>query len=238
VNRDAPKRVFRPRPLPAVLALAFCVGLASLGQWQWHRAQEKEAQALSFAAQEGEIANFDADTEYPLFARIRVSGEYRPEQQFLVDNIVQDGLAGYYVITPMALGDGDRLLLVNRGWVEHRADRELPDVDIKQRAVTITGRIGWLPRPGMRLDGPAVGLGSWPRVAVFPTTADLGAALRRDVFPFVVLLDSPADDGLSRQWSPGGMTAERHIGYAVQWWALALAFAVVFVMANRKTEMQ
>ena len=236
MNRNAPKRVFRPKPLPTVLALLLFAGLASLGQWQWHRAQEKEALAISFAAQEGEVAVFDAATEYPLFARISVSGEYRPVEQFLVDNIVQDGLAGYYVITPLSLPGEDRLLLVNRGWVEHRADRELPDVGIEQAAVDITGRIATLPRPGMRLDGPAVELGSWPRVAVFPTTADLAAALRQDVFPYVLLLDSPADDGLSREWSPGGMTAEKHIGYAVQWWALALAFAVIFVMINRKTE--
>ena len=236
MNRHTPKRVFRPKALPTVLALAVFVGLASLGQWQWHRAQEKEALALSFAAQEGVVAAFDGSADYPLFARVAVSGVYRSGQQFLVDNIVQDGLAGYYVITPLALPDDDRLLLVNRGWIEHRADRELPDVDIEQPAVTITGRIGRLPRPGMRLDGPAVGLGAWPRVAVFPTAADLGAALRHDVFPFVLLQDSPANDGLSRQWSPGGMTAERHVGYAVQWWALALAFAVMFVMINRKTE--
>lgn len=236
MNRNAPKRVFRPKPLPTILALALFAGLASLGQWQWHRAQEKEALAKSFAAQEGEVAVFDAAAEYPLFARISISGEYQPERQFLVDNIVQDGLAGYYVITPLSLPGDDRLLLVNRGWVEHRADRELPDVGIERAAVDISGRIGRLPRPGIRLDGSAVGLGPWPRVAVFPTTADLAAALRQDVFPFVLLLDSPADDGLSRQWSPGGMPADRHIGYAVQWWALALAFAVIFVMINRKTE--
>ena len=238
MNHQPPKRVFRPKPLPTVLALLLFAGLFSLGQWQWHRAQEKEALAASFAAQEGTVAAFDADADYPLFARVNVSGTYSPGQQFLVDNIVQDGLAGYYVITPLELADDDRLLLVNRGWTEHRADRELPDVSIAQSAVEITGRIGRLPRPGMRLDGAAVNLGAWPRVAVFPTNADLAAALRRDVFPFVLLLDATADEGFSRQWSPGGMTAERHVGYAVQWWALALAFAVLFVMINRKPETQ
>lgn len=236
MNRKAPKRVFRPKPLPTVLALALFVGLASLGQWQWHRAQEKEALAARFAAAEGVVAPFAADAEYPLFARVRVSGSYVSNQQFLIDNIVQEGLAGYYVVTPLLLPNENRLLLVNRGWVEHRVDRQLPGVEIAEPTVTITGRVGQLPQPGMRLDGAAVGIGPWPRVAVFPTTADLAAALRRDVFPFVLLLDSAADDGLRRQWSPGGMTAERHVGYAVQWWALALAFAALFIMINRKTE--
>ena len=49
MNRHTPKRVFRPKALPTVLALAVFAGLASLGQWQWHRAQEKEALALANA---------------------------------------------------------------------------------------------------------------------------------------------------------------------------------------------
>lgn len=236
VNHQAPKRVFRPKPLPTLLALALFVGLAGMGQWQWQRSQEKAVVAALFAAQEGAQAPFEPGTDYPPFARISVSGDYLAERQILVDNIVQNGLAGYYVITPLAVPGEDRLLLVNRGWVEHRADRELPDVGIEQPAVTITGRTGQLPNPGIRLDGAAVATGPWPRVAVFPTTVDLAAALRQDVFPFVLLLDTPAADGFAREWTPGGMTAERHLAYAVQWWALALAFAVIFVLINRKTE--
>ncbi len=39
-------------------------------------------------------------------------------------------------------------------------------------------------------------------------------------------------DGYVRTWSPPGFPPMRHIGYAVQWFALALALLVIYLVTN------
>ncbi|MEY4725187.1 MAG: hypothetical protein RL043_1336, partial [Pseudomonadota bacterium] len=45
--------------------------------------------------------------------------------------------------------------------------------------------------------------------------------------PFILREVSDVDDGLSRQWAPLATGAEKHQGYAFQWWMMSLA-ALVF----------
>ena len=47
-----------------------------------------------------------------------------------------------------------------------------------------------------------------------------------------MLLDAAEPDGFARNWSPGEFPPVRHIGYAVQWFGLALALAVIYVVTN------
>ena len=91
-----------------------------------------------------------------------------------------------------------------------------------------------LPIPGLRV-GPAASPGEagWPRVLLFPTEADIESALDVDVEARIILLDAGLPDGFERQWRPSlGFGPERHLGYAIQWFAFALLTAVLFVSLN------
>ena len=48
----------------------------------------------------------------------------------------------------------------------------------------------------------------------------------------LVLLDAAEPDGYVRNWAPPGFPPMRHIGYAVQWFGLALTLAVIYVVTN------
>jgi surfeit locus 1 family protein len=48
----------------------------------------------------------------------------------------------------------------------------------------------------------------------------------------LVLLDPGEPDGYVRNWSAPGFPPMRHLGYAVQWFALALTLAVIYVVTN------
>src|SRR5260370_22993896 len=48
----------------------------------------------------------------------------------------------------------------------------------------------------------------------------------------LVLLDPAEPDGSVRSWAPPGFPPMRHIGYAVQWFALALTLLVIYVVTN------
>ena len=89
-----------------------------------------------------------------------------------------------------------------------------------------------LPRAGISLAAaPEPG---WPRRVSYPTHAALEAALGQPLYPGVLLLDPVAADGFRRDWQPAGMTPERHVGYAVQWFALSLTLLVLYVVVNLK----
>jgi surfeit locus 1 family protein len=52
----------------------------------------------------------------------------------------------------------------------------------------------------------------------------------------LILLDAGEPDGYVRNWAPPGFPPMRHIGYAVQWFALALTLFVIYVVTNLRRD--
>jgi surfeit locus 1 family protein len=123
-------------------------------------------------------------------------------------------------------------VLVDRGWLPPGRSRDvLPDISVATDEREVSGILDVLPVPGLRV-GPATAPGNeaWPRVMLFPTEADVESALGADVEARVILLDSEASDGYERRWRPAlGFSPERHLGYAIQWFAFATVAIVIFV---------
>ncbi len=231
-------RLFVPRFFTTLLTIVLIVLLISLGRWQLRRAEEKRVLFDSFAA--GTDATRVIDLETPRVARyqhIEASGHYDAARQILIDNMVNAGRAGYYVVTPFAFTGGG-WVLVNRGWVPlgaSRADRPAIPVDGNIRQVR--GRADNLPSPGIQL-GVRPTLGPpYPVVASFPSHEELAQLLGETSWAHaadLVLLDPAEPDGYVRTWEPPGFPPLRHIAYAVQWFGLALALAVIYVVTNLK----
>jgi surfeit locus 1 family protein len=102
----------------------------------------------------------------------------------------------------------------------------------------ITGTMDALPRAGLQLASPPIDKNApWPRVLSFPTQADLEQQLGHKLIPGVLLLDPSHPDGYERIWEAHlGFKPERHIGYAVQWFALAAAAAIIFILMGFRTK--
>lgn len=231
---------FTPRWYLVLLTALALPLLISLGFWQWNRGQARQAQWDEFARGDAPAIEASAASlaDLPRYARVRIAGEPDGGRQFLLENISHHGAPGYYVLTVLRLAEGSHLL-VNRGWVPFSGFREqLPDVRLPEDAPlpwTITGRIGALPVAGLASGrvGPPL-TGTWPRVASFPTLAQLEAAYGAPLLPVVLMLDDGATPGYLRDWAPSGLPPERHVGYAVQWWALAVLLAGLFIGVNLK----
>jgi surfeit locus 1 family protein len=216
------------RTVAAVAVLVLLAGaLAALGSWQLRRAGESRALAARFAATASEPALVDAPADWSdelRFRRLGLLGRYAGAHQFLLDNRVRDGVAGYEVLTPFELADAHGLLLVNRGWIAADPDRSvLPDVEVDDAPRAIDGRIERLPRPGFRI-GAADSAGNERPVAVvlYPTAAELGERLGARLPDYQVLLDDGEPDGFARDWRAPGLDPRRHLAYAGQWFLLAL----------------
>lgn len=234
----ASRRRFRPG-LAAILFTAFFLPLLlALGSWQVNRAIEKQALFDDFAAGGDAVAlgedagRLDALRRY---TPLQATGTYMPQRQFLLDNMVRDGQAGYRVLTPLRL-DEDTAMLVDRGWVVRDfSQAALPVIDVGAQKRTLTGKLDRLPRPGIALNAELAP--GWPKVVQFPTFDELSEALGLRLAPGVLLLDASEPDGFRRDWRPSDFGPERHIGYAVQWFALALTLVILFlVWSFRKTD--
>jgi surfeit locus 1 family protein len=229
VKKPAPRSRALADLVPPLAGLALVALFVALGFWQLDRAAEKRALAAAFTADSPPRAVTSGLVPAP-FEHLAARGRYLAERQFLIDNIVQDGRLGYYVITPLELASGGPLLLVNRGWVA-RSGEVLPAVRVSGETRSVTGRAGRLPRVGLR-PGEAFVDDAWPRLATFPTPAEIASALGRDLLPFVLLADPDPDAGMLRHWAPEGIGPGRHLAYAFQWFALAATVVAVFVVLH------
>jgi surfeit locus 1 family protein len=230
-------RIFEPRPLTTVLAIALIAALVSLGRWQLRRAEEKRALYEAFAAGTDTVRTLDPQTpRLPRYQHVQAAGKYDSSRQILIDNMSNsEGRAGYYVITPFAL-QGGGWILVNRGWVPVGASRAVrPRIAVSSDPRELRGRTDSLPRVGIQLGDRVALEPPYPVVANFPTQAEIARLLHESSWAQaadLVLLDAGEPDGYLREWQPPGFPPARHVAYAVQWFGLALALVVIYAATN------
>jgi surfeit locus 1 family protein len=217
-----------------VFALLGIAALGSLGTWQVRRGLEKQAQFRAFARGDAPAVPYGSPLGQARYAHVRVEGRFDPDHQLLLDNMTHEGRAGYRILTPLRTSLGT--VLVDRGWVLAPPRRdEWPPIAVGADLRSVTGRLDELPQAGIAL-AAADGTG-WPRRLSYPSLSTVRRVYGRTVDPLILLLDANAPDGYVRDWRPGGLPPERHFGYAVQWYGLALALFVIFIVVNtRRTE--
>jgi len=227
-----------PAWLPFVIGAVLVVQFAGLSVWQINRGLEKRANRAAFAERSTVVAFRDGE-DVRAYQSIKVDGRFSSGQQFLLDNIILNSRYGYYVLTALEMADDEPLLIVNRGWIQKTGPNlYLPaiatSIVVDESPLTVRGRVGSLPRPGVRMGDAILPQESWPRIAVFPTTEDLAASLGREVQPFVLLMDPDDDHGFLRHWVPEEMGPGKHFGYALQWFAMGVVLAGLLIFNFRK----
>lgn len=233
-------RIFAPRPFTTLLTIVLIGLLISLGRWQLRRADEKRALFDAFAAGTDATQLIGQDTPaVRRYQHVEAEGHYDQSRQVLIDNMVDSGRAGYFVITPFALSGGG-WLLVNRGWVPLGSSRaERPAIAVADNERRLRGRADNMPSPGIRMGTKAPLAPPYPVVAGFPSRAEIAQLLHESSWTQatdLVLLDCGEPDGYVRHWTAPGFPPLRHIGYAVQWFALALTLLVIYIVTNTRRE--
>jgi len=221
------------RFVPPLAALFFVVLFSWLGFWQLDRAQQKN-ELVALFENDAPYSRLYNDMPLEIFQRIESRGQFQSDRQILIDNIVVDGRVGYYVMTSFRLAPDAPLLIVNRGWIGKNQRNTLPDIAVTDEFIAVRGRVGRLPRVGIRPGEAFEGSADWPRVAVYPTLDELAQELESELLPFVLLLSPEAEDGFVRRWQPPRSGPMMHYGYAFQWFAMALAIIAIFGWNLRK----
>lgn len=221
------------RVFPPVAAVGLIALFLSLGVWQLDRAAGKNRVRALFE-DDAPFTQLTGDMPVTEFQNIEAHGRYLGERQVLLDNIFMDGRIGYFALTPFRYAGDEPLLIVNRGWIARRGVNEPdPDISVGGNGRGIRGRVGYLPRVGIRSAEAFGGAGDWPRRAIYPTLEELSAELGEELLPFILLLGPEADDGYVRRWQPRESGPMLHYGYAFQWFAMAAAVLGIFAWRMR-----
>lgn len=228
---SAPKQftiAFR-RKVTVLCLLTFPL-LLSLGIWQLQRAEEKRERQDELEAvqsQPPEVLPGADPAQLSEHRRLILTGRYWPGRNWLLDNRQREGQVGFEVVTPFELSDGT-VLLVNRGWVPGERDRRtLPDPAVPEGEVTLFGD-WWSPSDHPLLEGEG-GSAGWPKVIVSIAPEPMAETLGEPLYGHYVKLDDGSPGALTTQWQQYEISAAKHLGYAVQWFAMALAVLLWFV---------
>ena len=225
-------RRFAPRPVPTVAAAALIALTLWLGVWQTNRAEEKTVRQALLEARAKEPAvtlTGAVDVAEPLlFRHVRARGRFDGAGQVFVDNRVNAGRAGYHVVTPLRLDATDAVLLVNRGWIA-RGPRypEPPAVPVPDGEAVVEGIATVPPARVLELSGETVTGNVWQNLAI----ARYSLRYRVRALP-VVVLATPAGEGLAAVTEAPDAGIAKHREYALTWFSLAVTALVLWIALN------
>ena len=168
------------------------------------------------------------------FRHVTDEGVFLHDKEIFLGATSEGGRQGYQVLTPLR-EPGGRAVFVNRGFIP---------ADLKDPAKRSAGQIAGTVRVQGLLRRPPSGRPSW----VLPDNrADLNywfwvdlpamsAAAQLDrVAPFYIDADATPNPG---GWPKGGVTRlelpNDHLQYAITWFSLAVALAVIYVLFHRR----
>jgi surfeit locus 1 family protein len=228
-------RRFRPGRWPTLATIGFVILTVALGNWQRHRAAEKEALAAEFATAAAqppvELTTREEDAARLRFRAVRASGEYDAAHQIFIDNKVHAGRPGFHVVAPLRLGASSRYVLVDRGWVAQGARRaDLPVVPPPRGALMVIGRVNLPPQRYLELRRERASGPLWENLDI----GRIAAATGLDLLPVVVEQADPVvpADGLVRDWPAPDLGAAQNVSYMVQWYSFAALAIVLWLALN------
>ena len=209
-----------------------------LGFWQLERADDKRQLATLYEArQQAEPAALPSlagsGAQALAYRPVTLEGEFDPQRYFLLDNRMQGGRYGNEVVQLFTLSAGG-LVLVNRGWVAADPARlELPRVSTPAGELKLQGQVYVPPGEPYLLGEPALSEG-WPKrvhalqIPLLAQAFDDGNGL----FPYSVRIDAGQPGALAVDWPVVNVSPAKHTGYAVQWFAMAAALAVIYLLRS------
>jgi surfeit locus 1 family protein len=195
-----------------VIAVVVAGVCTRLGFWQLDRLDQRRARnavTASALAREPLAVEGAVAPESVAQRRVLARGVYDYARERARPGRFYDSRPGVAVLTPLRLADG-RAVFVDRGWAPSPDARRIDLLDYRERdTVEVLGLGVLLPR------GPG---------DVEP--ARLADSLPYALLPFGIQQLPSETPSLLRRWPVPRMDAGPHLGYALQWFGLAVLFVV------------
>ncbi|MGH8354113.1 MAG: SURF1 family protein [Pseudomonas sp.] len=221
---------FRPGLAPTLVVLALLPVLLGLGCWQLSRGEAKRVLLASYEARRSAapIALVELERSAdPAYRRVSLRGHFDERHSLLLDNRTRAGQAGVELLQPFYDQASGLWLLVNRGWLPWPDRRIPPSFATPDAALSLKAWV-YLP-PGesfqLQADPPS---SACPRLVTRVEPGALWQQLGRGGWPHELRLE-PGPAAFQSDWPVVAMGPEKHLGYAVQWFALAAALLGLYL---------
>lgn len=222
----------------ALLALIFFSLFIFLGFWQISRANQKKILLQSYAerAQHSPLlANDLLSAQDHRFYQARLQGTFDNEHSFLLDNKIYQDMIGYELYTPFHAIGLKKPILIDRGFIAMGPNREiLPEIKKIIGVVTISGMLNNPPTYVAFGAMAESATNTWPLRVEYINLNEISTLQKESYFPYVLTLTPKDPAAYAIEWQIVAMGPERHMGYALQWFAFATTLLILFVALNRK----
>lgn len=214
-----------------LLCLIFFILFCFLGTWQVYRYHFKKdllmrhqrnitAEPIPFL----QLKNSESLPYHP----VSVVGHYQGNNTLFLQNQYHDDIPGFEVITPFKIKGEEKLLLIDRGWIQ-KTDQRTPVITNTDDELRIIGSIKLLNEHQFILGQNILEPNKMPLIIQKISINDISEKTHSAYFPFILRLSPREPYGYVREWKMNQIVPERHMAYAIQWYGLAVIMIIGFI---------
>ena len=219
---------FNPGIRITIFFVFFAILFFSLGLWQIERGQAKTTILAEFEDNLSKTPVY-LNQESKKWDRVYVKGKWDNSKQILVDNVINRGIAGYKVLTPLRIIETNQLILVDRGWIKQNKYREiLPNIELIEADEAVSGILEY-PELGLVLSEDLVSK-EWPKISQTKNLEVISKEYDEFIYPMILLADPILKNSLEYiKITPTNMTPTKHYGYSAQWFLMFLVLCLMYL---------
>ena len=222
------KNKFNPGIRITIFFVFFAILFFSLGLWQIERGQAKTTILAEFEDNLSKTPTY-LNQESKRWDRVYVKGKWDSSKQILVDNVINRGIVGYKVLTPLRIIETNQLILVDRGWIKQNKFRDiLPNIELVEGDEVISGILEY-PELGLVLSEDLISK-EWPKVSQTKSLEVISKEYDEFIYPMILLADPILKNSLEYiKITPTNMTPTKHYGYSAQWFLMFLVLCLMYL---------
>lgn len=229
---------------PFLLFLSSLCLLLALGQWQLQRAEYKNTRQVQLdqAAQvqasqlTAEYLKEQAEESY-LDKPILISGSVNLDNIWFVENKIMNHQLGVECIVAIKLDHNSTLssekaeyVLVNLGWLPVDKNR-IPAFSTQDLPLNVTKLNARITKPNHNLFmSEEIHQRLGYKFIQQVNLEQISKHAKIDLLPILAVVDKKSLMAFQPNWQPIVMPAQKHYGYAVQWFGLALALCIIIII--------
>lgn len=249
---------FKPSLLPSVATAVLITLFLLLSHWQWSKANHRSAVSLQIAdftrqAKQSPLTlpallqAYQALGQGISDAPITISGTLQTSPLIIWDNRIHQGLSGYHLIALLKTAQSTSLLPINLGWhpLINQRRNEVPQLTLPSQPLQLSGSL-FVPHPNRFVLNDSIiethNAQGTPSLLIqrFDAT-QLSDTLQQPILPFIVRATSidpeihTPSSPLVREWPTRGeigISADKHLGYALQWLSFAVILLSLYIGLN------
>ena len=222
------KNKFNPGIRITIFFVFFAILFFSLGFWQIERGQAKTTILAEFEDNLSKTPTY-LNQESKRWDRVYVKGKWDSSKQILVDNVINRGIVGYKVLTPLRIIETNQLILIDRGWIKQNKFRDiLPNIELVDGDEVISGILEY-PELGLVLSEDLISK-EWPKVSQTKNLEVISKEYDEFIYPMILLADPILKNSLEYiKITPTNMTPTKHYGYSAQWFLMFLVLCLMYL---------